>query len=107
VLIWREFGVLSNRHSVGPFRHNLEFSLQKARCVSAHRDTATRLAWLEPQWPTILRAATRRRELILCEDEASLAPWGSLRSPWARRGRQPEVPTSGKRKGDTVFGAMA
>jgi len=25
---------------------------------------------------------------------------------WARRGRQPEVPTSGKRKGYKVFGAI-
>ena len=44
--------------------------------------------------------------MILCEDEASFAPWGSLSSPWARRGQQPEVPTSGTRKGSKVFGAM-
>jgi hypothetical protein len=25
---------------------------------------------------------------------------------WARRGRQPEVPTSGRRKGYKVFGAI-
>jgi hypothetical protein len=37
--------------------------------------------------------------LILFEDEASFAQWGSLSYTWARRGRQPEVPTSGKRKG--------
>ncbi len=43
---------------------------------------------------------------MLCEDEASFAPWGSLRSPWARRGQQPEVPTSGQRTGSKVFGAM-
>jgi hypothetical protein len=75
--------------------------------VSDHRDTAKRLAWLEPQWPTIVRAAKRRQGLILCEDEASVAPWGSLSDPWARRGQQPEVPTSGKRKGSKVFGAIA
>ena len=32
--------------------------------------------------------------------------WGSLSYTWARRGRQPEVPTSGKRKGYKVFGAI-
>jgi len=106
VLIWREFGVLSNRQYVCPLLHNLGFSFQKARFVSDHRDTAKRLAWLEQQWPTIVRAAKRRQGLILFEDEASFAPWGSLSYTWARRGQQPEVPTSGKRKGYKVFGAI-
>ena len=89
------------------FLHNLGFSFQKARFVSAHLSAATRLAWLEQKWPTIVRAATRRHGLILFEDEASFAQWGSLSDTWARRGRQPEVPTSGKRKGYKVFGAIA
>ncbi len=45
-------------------------------------------------------------ELSVFEDEASFAPWGSLSYTWARRGQQPEVPTSGKRKGYKVFGAI-
>jgi len=106
VLIWREFGVLYNRQYVCTLLHNLGFSFQKARFVSDHLDTAKRLAWLEQQWPTILQAAKRRQGLILFEDEASFAQWGSLSYTWARRGQQPEVPTSGKRKGDKVFGAI-
>jgi transposase len=106
VLIWREFGVLYNRQYVCILLHNLGFSFQKARFVSAHLSAATRLAWLEQKWPTIVRAATRRHGLILFEDEASFAQWGSLSYTWARRGRQPEVPTSGKRKGYKVFGAI-
>ncbi len=106
VLIWREFGVLYNRQYVCTLLHNLGFSFQKARFVSDHLDVATRLAWLEQQWPTMVRAATRRQGLILFEDEASFAQWGSLSYTWARRGRQPEVPTSGKRKGYKVFGAI-
>jgi transposase len=106
VLIWRECGVLYNRQYVCTLLHNLGFSFQKARFVSDHLNAATRLAWLEQKWPTILRAATRRKGLILFEDEASFAQWGSLSYTWARRGRQPEVPTSGKRKGYKVFGAI-
>ena len=49
--------------------------------------------------------AQRCHGLILFEDEASFAQWGSLSYTWARRGQQPEVPTSGKRKGYKVFGA--
>jgi transposase len=107
VLIWREFGVLYNRQYICTLLHNLGFSFQKARFVSDHLDAATRLAWLAQKWPTILRAAQRRQGLILFEDEASFAQWGSLSYTWARRGRQPEVPTSGKRKGYKVFGAIA
>jgi len=107
VLIWREFGVLYNRHYVCTLLHNLGFSVQKARFVSDHLDAATRLAWLEEKWPAIVRAAKRRQGLSLFEDEASFAQWGSLSYTWARRGQQPEVPTSGKRKGYKVFGAIA
>jgi transposase len=106
VLIWREFGVLYNCQYVCTLLHNLGFSFHKARLLSAHLDAAKRLAWLEEKWPAILRAAKRRGGLILFEDEASFAPWGSLSYTWARRGRQPEVPTSGKRKGYKVFGAI-
>jgi transposase len=106
VLIWREFGVLYNRQYVCTLLHNLGFSFQKARFVSDHLDTVKRLVWLEQKWPRILRAAKRRRGLILFEDEASFAQWGSLSYTWARRGQQPEVPTSGKRKGYKVFGAI-
>ena len=106
VLIWREFGVLYNRHYVCTLLHNLGFSFQKARFVSDHLDAASAYAWLQEEWPTILRAAKHRKGLILFEDEASFAQWGSLSYTWARRGQQPEVPTSGKRKGYKVFGAI-
>src|SRR5919109_4794733 len=105
-LIGREFGVLYNRQYVCTLLHNLGFSFQKARLVSDHLDTVKRLVWLAQKWPRLLRAAKRRRGLILFEDEASFAQWGSLSYTWARRGQQPEVKTSGKRKGYKVFGAI-
>jgi transposase len=106
VLIWREFGVLYNRHYVCTLLHDLGFSFQKARFVSDHLDAAKRLAWLQDKWPAIVRAAKRCKGLILFEDEASFAQWGSLSYTWSKRGHQPEVPTSGKRKGYKVFGAI-
>jgi hypothetical protein len=84
VLIWREFGVLYNRHDVCTLLHKVGFSFQKARFVSDHLDAAKRLAWLEEKWPTIFRAAKHRQGLILFEDEASFAQWGSLSYTWAR-----------------------
>ena len=106
VLIWREFGVLYNRQYVCTLLHNLGFSFQKARFVSDHLDAVQRLAWLQDKWPGLFRAAKRCKGLILFEDEASFAQWGSLSYTWAKRGHQPEVPTSGKRKGYKVFGAI-
>jgi transposase len=106
VLIWREFGVLYNCQDVWTLLHNLGFSFQKARFVSDHLDAVRRQHWLQQEWPRILRAAQRQKGLILFEDEASFAQWGSLSYPWARRGQQPEVNTSGKRKGYKVFGAI-
>jgi transposase len=106
VLIWREFGVLSNCQDVCTWLHHLGLSLQKARLVSDQLDTAKRLAWLGEQWPAIFRAAQRCHGLSLFEEEASCAQWGSLSSTWARRGQQPEVKTSGTRQGDKVFGAI-
>jgi transposase len=106
VLIWREFGVLYNCQYVCTLLHNLGFSFQKARFVSDHLDAARRQHWLQQEWPRILRAAQRHKGLILFEDEASFAQWGSLSYTWARRGQQPEVKTSGKRKGYKVFGAI-
>ena len=83
VLIWREFGVLYNRQYVCTLLHNLGFSFQKARFVSDHLDAAKRLAWLQDKWPTIVRAAKRCKGLILFEDEASFAQWGSLSRRYA------------------------
>jgi hypothetical protein len=77
VLIWREFGVLYNRHDVCTLLHNLGFSFQKARFVSDHLDEAKPQAWLRDKWPAILRAAKRRQGMMLFEDEVSFAPWGA------------------------------
>jgi transposase len=77
VLIWRECGVLCNRHDVCTWLHNMGFSFHKARFVSDHRDAAKRLAWLQDKWPAIVRAAKRCQGMILFEDEASCAQWGS------------------------------
>jgi transposase len=106
VLIWRECGVLDNRPYVGTLLHHRGFAFQQARCVSDHRDAATRLAWLQDKWPAIVRAAKRCTGLSRLEDEASGAQWGSRSSTWARRGHQPEVPPSGKRTGYQVLGAL-
>jgi transposase len=106
-LIQRRFGVASHPHYVATLLHNLGFSYQKARFVSEHLNEAKRLAWRHRAWPRILRQARQRKALLLVGDEASFAQWGSLRYTWAPKGQQPEVPTSGKRKGYKVFGLIA
>ena len=53
-----------------------------------------------------VRRAKERRGLLLFGDEASFPQWGTLTYTWARRGQQPQVKTSGKRKGYKVFGLI-
>jgi transposase len=105
-LIQREFGVEYNPHYLCTLLKNMGFSYQKARFVSDHLNEAKRLEWRQTRWPKILRQARQKKVLLLFGDEASFAQWGSLSYTWAPKGQQPEVPTSGKRKGYKVFGLI-
>ena len=105
-LIQRHFGVEYHPHYICTLLHNLGFSYQQARFVSAHLDEATRLEWRHHTWPTVLRKARQRKALLLFGDEARFAQWGSLSYTWAPKGHQPAVPTSGIRKAYKVFGLI-
>ena len=87
---------------------NMGFSYQKARFVSEHIAgvEGERKKWEEETWPEILRLAKEKGAKILFGDEASFAQWGSLSYTWSRRGQQPVVKTSGKRKAYKVFGLI-
>jgi len=84
----------------------LGFSFQKARFTSDHLSDDAAIIWLEETWPEILRLAEEKQALILFEDEASFAQWGSLSYTWALKGCQPTVKTSGIRKAYRVFGLL-
>jgi transposase len=103
-LIYERFGVYYNVFYIAQLLKNLGFRFQKAAFVSDHLDEAKRQAWRTTTWPQILRLAQERQALLLWGEEASLPQWGTLTSTWARRGQQPTVKTSGKRKGYKVFG---
>ena len=105
-LIAREFGVLYDEQYVCELLRHLGFSFQKARFVSDHLDDEARQVWMQQKWPKILAQARRTGALLLFEDEASFAQWGSLGYTWAPVGQQPVVKTTGKRKGYKVFGAI-
>ena len=105
-LIYDRFGVFYNVFYIAQLLKNLGFSYQKAAFVSAHLDESTRYTWCTTTWPQILRLATERKALLLFGDEASFPQWGTLSYTWARRGHQPRVKTSGKRKGYKVFGVI-
>ena len=105
-LIYDRFGVLYNVFYIAQLLKNLGFSYQKAAFVSDHLDEQKRQAWQTTTWPQILRRAKERKALLLFGDEASFPQWGTLTYTWARRGQQPQVKTSGKRKGYKVFGLI-
>ena len=105
-LIYDRFGVLYNVFYIAQLLKNLGLSYQKAAFVSDHLDEDKRHAWRLTTWPHILRLAKERKALLLFGDEASFPQWGTLTYTWARRGQQPQVKTSGKRKGYKVFGLI-
>jgi transposase len=103
-MLYERFGVFYSVFYIAQLLRNLGFSYQKAALVSDHLDVGKRNAWCTTTWPQILRLAKARKALLLFGDEASFPPWGTLTYTWARRGQHPKVKTSGKRKGDQVFG---
>jgi len=105
-LIRQRFGKVYNVHYVSELLKNMGFSFQKARFVSDHLDEANRREWLDQTWPAIQQQAKAVGGLIFFGDEASFAQWGSLSYTWARKGQQPTVKTSGKRKGYKTFGLI-
>ena len=84
----------------------LGLSFQKGRFTSDHLNDEAALLWLEETWPEILRQAQEKQAVILFEDEASFAQWGTLGFTWALKGVQPTVKTSGIRKAFRVFGLL-
>ena len=81
--------------------------VQKARLVSDHLDAAKRLAWLQDKWPVIVRAAKRCTGLILCEDEASCARWGSLSYTGPDGGTSRRYPPVGSAKATRCLGPLS
>jgi transposase len=105
-LIYQKFHVLYSRFYVCELLHNLGFSHQKARFVSDHLDEEARKRWMKEEWPQILNQAKQMGAPLFFGDEASFALWGSLSYTWAPIGQQPQVKTTGLRKGYKVFGAI-
>lgn len=110
VLIERECGVTYHPRSVCRLLHHMGITYQKAAFVSDKADDeayqATRKHWDQVRWPSILKRARQGQAVILFGDEVSFAQWGSLCRTWSPRGKQPKVPTCGKRKGMKVFGVI-
>lgn len=105
-LILEKFGVTYNVFYIAELLKNLGFSYQKAAFVSEHLNPEVRRAWKQAVWPEALRQARAKNALLLFGDEASFPQWGTLTYTWARKGTQPLVKTSGKRKGYKVFGLI-
>jgi len=105
-LIRERFGVLYSVYYIAELLKNMGFSYQKAKFVSDHLNEEKRAQWLEETWPKIIALAKEKNAYLLFGDEASFPQWGTLSYTWARRGQQPTVETSGKRKGYKVFGLI-
>jgi transposase len=105
-LIHERFGVVYSVYYIAELLKNMGFRYQKAKFVSGHLNKEKRAQWLAETWPKIMGLANEKNAYLLFGDEASFPQWGTLTYTWARRGKQPTVETSGKRKGYKVFGLI-
>lgn len=105
-MIETRYQVRYHPHYVAHLLKQWGFSFQKARFVSDHLNAAARVTWLAESWPQLVKQARRTGALLLFGDEASFAQWGSLSYTWARKGQQPTIKTSGKRRAYKVFGLI-
>lgn len=106
-LIFREFKKFYSVKYVAELLKNMNFSFQKAKFISDHLDEKKREEWLNKTWPEISAMAERKNASIMFGDEVSFPMWGSLSYTWSRKGCQPTIKTSGKRKGHKVFGLIS
>ncbi len=105
-LIRDKFGVIYSPNYISQLLKNMGFTYQKAKFVADHKDPERRKEWLKKTWPEIRELAAQKNAHILFGDEVSFPQWGSLTYTWAKKGQQPVVKTSGKRKGYKVFGLI-
>ena len=112
-LIEKRFGVCYSTRYIAELLDNLGYSYQRARFVSEHLDggddddnKSSRKTWMNETWPSILELAQEKNAMILFQDEASFAQWGSLSYTWSPKGKQPTIKTSGRRNSYKVFGAI-
>jgi transposase len=107
-MIEERFGVEYSIHYVAELLKNLNYSYQKARFVSDHlQQVAEKQAtWMSEEWPVLLHQAQAKGARILFGDEVSFAQWGSLSYTWSRKGEQPKIKTSGKRRSYKVMGLI-
>lgn len=105
-LIYERFGVFYSVHYLCQLLKSLGFSYQKAKFVADHLDAEKRRIWQQKTFSEALRLARQQNAYLLFGDEASFPQWGTLSYTWSRRGVQPEVQTSGKRKSYKVFGLI-
>ncbi len=105
-LIYQKFGILYSVHYLCQLLKNLGFSYQKAKFVADHLDSQKRQLWQQQTLQEAIELARQQNAYLLFGDEASFPQWGTLSYTWSRRGVQPQVQTSGKRKAYKVFGLI-
>jgi len=105
-LIHEKFGIFYSVHYLSQLLKNLGFSYQKAKFVADHLDEQKRQLWQQKTFHQAVELAGQQNALLLFGDEASFPQWGTLSYTWSRRGHQPQVKTSGKRKSYKVFGLI-
>jgi len=105
-MINEEFGVKYHPAHVRRMLGELGFSVQRPRKKLALAKREEQLKWVRYTYPNLKKKAKNENGVIIFTDEASFRQEPTLYQTWARRGCQPEIPTTGQRNTQKYFGAI-
>lgn len=106
-LIERRFGVRLSVWTAGRLLKRWGFTPQKPARRALERDPEAVRRWLEEERPAVRAQAKREKAQIWWCDEMGLRSDHAAGTTWARRGKTPAVPGTGKRFGCNMVSAAA
>lgn len=96
-LMAQRFGIRLSVWTVGRYLRRWGFTPQKPLRRAYEQDPAAVRRWLKKQYPAIRALAHRERATIFWGDEMGMRSDHQAGRSWARRGRTPVIPGTGKR----------
>jgi transposase len=106
-LITKRFGVVLHPTTVGRVLARLGLSPQRPVRRAFRRDDATCRAWMQEEFPAIVRRMKRRQSTLLFADETGVHEDGPVARTWGRRGQTPVVAITGQRARVNVISAIS
>ena len=98
-MIQSDFGVTVSRQTILRRLHEAGLTYQKPEREYFELSEKERERWKRVQLPKIRAAVRKYRAILYFQDEANISLTALLAKTWARRGKTPKQPVTGRRGG--------